>query len=1272
MSRRSIHCPATTSLVLALALGAILHGARESQAGQPQREVNGEIYVVPAPKGVVIDADLSDWDLSGTVEMYMAEASRKTFACHGTMMYDAKYLYVAAHVLDSSPMKNVNKPRVGAGFAADSVQVRLCTDPDHPWPVGGGHNWAKPLGKVDTINHLMWWWYSGDEPQAAFDLAKGMDFHWHKVYDPGEEGLEVAYKEDADGKGYVMESRTPWALLTAGKPAPKGGDILPCCWFINYANDEGSRLMFFVSDIANPNHYIHFWTHGDSNGWGRAVLTKTGNLKRPKKASEEELRPLRWPLKLDETRHVSLALYGTDGVLVRNVLQGHKFEAGERQVPWDGLGDNRKPLGPGTYTYRVLTHTGVTTEFVTSVHNAGQPPGPTGDGSGSWGADHAWPRTVFTDGEAMFLCWGYAEAGAPIIKTDLEGKKQWGGRGGGSITCAEGKYLYGIVRNAVKRHEKHHAVPTPWESGQNHLFPPDKEVSLRDLDTHEGRLAVIAEILKPLPPKKDKKDRPVRPPSTEGYVAVYDLKTEKLLWKVKTAPVHDGAFGPEGGLYVTDGKKVLLVSEGKEPVVAVSEELKGARGLDIDAAGRFYVADPKDVQVKVFSPQGRLLRAIGKKGGRKPGGPYDPKGMVNPGGVCVDPLGRLWVAEVEERPKRYSVWDTQTGKLYKEFFGASAYSTHGSADEADPEIVYCHGCEWEIDYKKKSWRLKNVLGCRHKDGSIRHWGGHYARYHYRHFRRGPFRTFDYLVPGNNPGTGSSMVRLKDSMVRGVWTCNGRSLKQSYPGKLEKGKYLVSWSDLNGDGKRQSEEFLIANKRMSYGTPYIHYDLTLYWRSGKNVYKLPLKEVNKHGAPIWPLPSEATAVIEGDGGGIIVDEGGYIYLHRGGGYWNRIAVYTPEGKLIGRYYHSLNNGIADAGAPIGQPGLMIAAHRFNGAVDRYVGLTSYYGDYYLMDRDCLFVSSLAHDQRTGPEYGPRTMWCENFNGHLFRNKRNGKIYLVCGDTDCRILEVKGLETIERSKGTITFTEKDAQLAAEFKGKRMAAQTAGVTVLPVIRQKTKISPNGNFSEWWGLAQGVKIVADETRHLAATLAYDKENLYLAYRVHDPNPWKNQGKEWDRLYTTGDAVDVWLGTDPKADPARKKPVKGDIRVVIAQFKGKPVAVLYEQVNPEGQKNPTLYESPTNKVMIDRVEILKDAKIGMRVAPDSYQIEAAIPLKTLGLSPEAEMKIKADVGIIFSDRAGMRSAHRMFWSNKAWSMVNDVPTETRLWVSEWGTAEFK
>jgi hypothetical protein len=94
--------------------------------------------------------------------------------------------------------------------------------------------------------------------------------------------------------------------------------------------------------------------------------------------------------------------------------------------------------------------------------------------------------------------------------------------------------------------------------------------------------------------------------------------------------------------------------------------------------------------------------------------------------------------------------------------------------------------------------------------------------------------------------------------------------------------------------------------------------------------------------------------------------------------------------------------------------------------------------------------------------------------------------------------------------------------------------------------------------------------------------------------------------------------------------------------------------------------------VTIGRVELLPDAKVGVWIAPDSYQVEAAIPFKTLGLSPEPGMKLKADVGIVFSDTTGIKSAHRMFWSNKKYAMVNDLPTETRLYVSEWGLAEFE
>jgi hypothetical protein len=47
--------------------------------------------------------------------------------------------------------------------------------------------------------------------------------------------------------------------------------------------------------------------------------------------------------------------------------------------------------------------------------------------------------------------------------------------------------------------------------------------------------------------------------------------------------------------------------------------------------------------------------------------------MYNISGMAVDSRGKLWVAEDDGAPRRVSVWDTQTGALKKELFGASSY-----------------------------------------------------------------------------------------------------------------------------------------------------------------------------------------------------------------------------------------------------------------------------------------------------------------------------------------------------------------------------------------------------------------------------------------------------------------------------------------------------------------------------------------------------------------------------------------------------------------------
>ena len=105
-----------------------------------------------------------------------------------------------------------------------------------------------------------------------------------------------------------------------------------------------------------------------------------------------------------------------------------------------------------------------------------------------------------------------------------------------------------------------------------------------------------------------------------------------------------------------------------------------------------------DNQVLVFSAEGKRLRDIGRPGGRTPLGPWMPDGMAHAAGIAVDAEEKLWVAEADPSPKRFSVWETGNGKLLNEFLGPPAYGAlGGSINPLEPRVMVGQGCEWLLD-----------------------------------------------------------------------------------------------------------------------------------------------------------------------------------------------------------------------------------------------------------------------------------------------------------------------------------------------------------------------------------------------------------------------------------------------------------------------------------------------------------------------------------------------------------------------------------------------
>jgi hypothetical protein len=188
---------------------------------------------------------------------------------------------------------------------------------------------------------------------------------------------------------------------------------------------------------------------------------------------------------------------------------------------------------------------------------------------------------------------------------------------------------------------------------------------------------------------------------------------------------------------------------------------------------------------------------------------------------------------------------------------------------------------------------------------------------------------------------------------------------------------------------------------------------------------------------------------------------------------------------------------------------------------------------------------------------------------------------------------------------------------------------------------------------------------------LAYDEQTLYAAFEVADASPMRNQGGDSSLLFKTGDACDVMRATDPAADPQRKGPAPGDLRLLFSVLQGKPVCVLYEsKLRADGKRGKTLktFTSPTGQEAFDRVVVLDAARVAIERSEKGYVLEAAVPLAAIGFSAKPGVKTKADLGVLFSNDGGGRTVRRAYVANQDTSIVEDAPSEARLQPAKWAT----
>jgi hypothetical protein len=762
------------------------------------------------------------------------------------------------------------------------------------------------------------------------------------------------------------------------------------------------------------------------------------------------------------------------------------------------------------------------------------------------------------------------------------------------------------------------------------------------------------------------------------------------------------AFAPDGTLYAQTGDRVVTVpldgSPGREVLPAGT--LVHPEGMACDVAGKLYIADAGPRTIAIFDPAtGKRLRTIGPPGGPKVG-PWDPTRFSNPVSVSVDRLNRVWVAEYDFQPKRVTRWSAD-GALETSLLGPSRYGGGGWLDPRDHSLLYYCGMKFKIDWMARTSKLDSVVFRKEygtdDDGLDE---GFPDRVLYVGDRR-------YLV--SDPSRrGLAIIAVERNGVAVPLVVAGKlslwheidvrpELRKAF-GTLNRGDYGFLWQDLNGDGIPQVAEVQTTNASNLSGT---------YWatRIGDNLslhfagVRLRTASVTADGAPRYDLkniellPEMGSGWETADGRCFVVAD----------------KMLAPDGKtVLWEYADDYPSVHGSHRIGYDRPfGTLVGEHYVNGHFtlkgEELFVTNGNHGDWFVFTRDgllagCIFGGPLQYGKRswTMPEWKPGVTDLSDLNvgeehfGGSVTLAEDGNVYAVAGHNHNSVVRVDGLEKMQRMSGALTVTKADLDKTVLWEQQRVALERLRTEpkIAKVPSVDAPLHVNGSLEDWPdSLFMTIHERLDVEKNkwvpdMQAALAYDGDNLYLAARIPARDgAMRNSAEKLEYLYKNGDALDVQLGLDPAADPARPGPAPGDIRLLLTRVKGKPVVMLYRFVVgdvPPAQRARIV--SPITETLVDQIKEIKGATVFLQPSPDAdpqtagrgWTIEAAIPWSEIGLpAPPVGSKLRGDVGVLLGDENGLRTVTRYYWAGKNQTVVSDLAFEARITPPVWGELLF-
>ena len=1035
-------------------------------------------------------------------------------------------------------------------------------------------------------------------------------------------------------------------------------------------------------------------------------------------------------------KFITVAVDDAKGFRVRNLLDavevsmlGGKPDATEPQtlaVEWNGLNDDGRPLPDGIYRVRGCSHAGMKLVYEYSFLNPGTPPWEHYPNSG-WGGDHGYPHAIAClrnhggGNWRVAIAGNVGEGGTASFAIDADDRKcqafNNGWNGSKALAAADGmlwicesgsKYLYRVTYHDSKQIAfKAKAGPTPTLKF---------DVDPWGIAVGKEKAAVLLHE-----EKQPKKER----------VVVFDKDSGDNRVEIPLAVPgrRNGlAFAADGRtLLVSTDEGMLSLSAGEAkptPKPVKFGDIQKPGPLAADKDGNLFVMDRgADYRVKVFSPEGELLREVGTKGGQGDRLNWDREALHGIEAISVDDDGCLWAAEQGETDKilgmgfvrRIAVWKAD-GTFFKDFVGTTWYAANNTClHEQDPTLAYGYGVIYQLEPgKKPGYRpLQYATTPQPDDAPLWLWTGApntlfgSARL-FRSDVSGKMR--EYLLQAN----GLPILFQADDKneYRPILAIGSHEHNKAFPQVKDEPKALFFWADLNGDAKPQPDEFQRlpgSTYKADLGTGYPPSRELVWYVEG---IELKPKSFTPGGVPLYdvatakrlPVPQHYLPV----GNHLIAGLGGKFNSPRDGVYASGHHLFTDrDGKPTAKYRCNWGGVHASwssmPGYTPGQTGRSIGELHFAGVIEankdlgHVVAIQGNYGQSFLWSEDGLFVTPLFKDSRLNPkgwggkeEFGSDwtdvSMYGECFGGMIARQD-DGKVRYMFGRNGCHVVRVEGLEAVKRfDAGTVELKGPTAT------GKPAPKPDPADRTLRVPNVKGRFPAfkvDGDSVEWKDVPRREIKVGDDVVAKVA-VAHTVDHLWILAEVEDPSPWKNAGTDPKLGFKTGDAIELSLGSDrdarelghlshvpkgehPVSRPDRTTPELGDLRVLIVpSVKGQgPTAIAYRPVMPEAKPEESMkFESPMKSHTFPSVVPIPDVHVAVKEAKTGYVIEVRLDCDRIDLRDAAGgLRLRGDVGVLWGNEAGLVTERRAYLFNRgpAASVVSDTPTESELHPSEWG-----